>query len=421
MSQPSSLLVVSNGDPSFAQPASEQNGCAVIGATWDGAVSSFEANQPAAVIAVMSEGCDDTFMSLAASAAGLAPYVPMIRLGDSDATPENVLPCRFSDNPRILSQRLNAALRVRTLHATLLRRADPQSQAAISAVPNADFLRETTALLLGRGPSYPGLSVAIGQRMDVIGALSVEAAARHLNMRDIDGVFIGEGFGPRVIDAFLTVLSEDVRFRNLPVIITGRLAAASPVHELANLEVITGEPRAAVSRAVPLIRQHAFELRLKRELEAIDSNGLLDARTGLLTVDAFERDFAQTFSDTQDRGGHLSAARFSFDTTRTRSLIEAARMVSRLMRKMDFAALQDDGSIIAAFADTDLRAAHVITRRLASILQSTLLGGDGQPQLHPRVTLATLKANDTAAAMRERLTMSGQQSQTDLRTRLASR
>ena len=31
---------------------------------------------------------------------------------------------------------------------------------------------------------------------------------------------IGEGFSARVVDAFLTVLAEDTRFRNLPVAVT---------------------------------------------------------------------------------------------------------------------------------------------------------------------------------------------------------
>ncbi|WP_204324986.1 hypothetical protein, partial [Stenotrophomonas maltophilia] len=78
------------------------------------------------------------------------------------------------------------------------------------------------------------------QRMGVIGALSVEAAANHLNIRDIDGVIVGEGFSPRVTDAFLTVLSEDARFRHLPVIVSGNVAGIRTDYGLANLEVVRG-------------------------------------------------------------------------------------------------------------------------------------------------------------------------------------
>ena len=47
-------------------------------------------------------------------------------------------------------------------------------------------------LLIGRGAAYPALSVALGERMGVVGALSIEAAARHLNLRDLDGIVLAE-------------------------------------------------------------------------------------------------------------------------------------------------------------------------------------------------------------------------------------
>lgn len=418
MPHPSSLLIISNEPLSFAQSVAAKNGCVIVATTWDDAAAAIDEEAPAAVIAEISEGCEDVLRNIANGLLQVEPYVPLIGLGAPDEIPDNLLPGHADADERAVSQRLNAALRVRTLHATVLRRAQENET---TAQPGSDLLGEATALLLGRGPSFPGLSVAIGEQMNLVGALSVEAAARHLNIRDIDGIFIGEGFSTRMIDAFLTVLAEDVRFRNLPVIMTGRLAGASTHHDLANIEIITGEPATVVKRAAPLIRQHAFEIRLNRSLEAIESKGLLDARTGLMTPESFDRDFTQTVSDTLTRGGHLSAAQISFETDRNRACIDAARIVSRLMRKMDFAALQEDGSIIAAFAETDLRAAHVIARRLASILQSTLLGSDGHPQINPRVTLATLKANDSAAAMRERLTMTEPPAQPDLRTRLSQR
>ncbi len=83
-----------------------------------------------------------------------------------------------------------------------------------------DLVRDATVLLIGRGAAYPALSVSLGERMGVVGALSIEAAAKHLNTRDIDGIVLGEGFSTRVMAAFLIVLAEDPRFRNLPVVLT---------------------------------------------------------------------------------------------------------------------------------------------------------------------------------------------------------
>ena len=96
-----------------------------------------------------------------------------------------------------LCARLRAALRVRSLHATVMRRLVPATPMALSQI---DPARDATVLLIGRGGAYPALSVALGERTGVVGALSIEAAAKHLNVRDIDGIVLGEGFSPRVID-----------------------------------------------------------------------------------------------------------------------------------------------------------------------------------------------------------------------------
>ena len=178
--------------------------------------------------------------------------------------------------------------------------------------------------MIGRGAAYPALSVALGERMGVVGALSVEAAAKHLNTRDIDGIVLGEGFSPRVVDAFLTVLTEDARFRNLPVIVT--LEGVTPAYDLANLEVISGDPARIAANALPLIRQHAFEAHLSRTLRSIEAGGLLDPRTGLLTPAAFNRDLATAVYQTLSRGGGLSVARFAFDPHNARAQLDGARI-----------------------------------------------------------------------------------------------
>ena len=67
-------------------------------------------------------------------------------------------------------------------------------------------------------PFFPKLSVAMGERVKLVGALSVETAAKHLNARDVDGIVLGDGFSPRKVEAFLTVLAQDARFRDIPVL-----------------------------------------------------------------------------------------------------------------------------------------------------------------------------------------------------------
>ena len=122
-----------------------------------------------------------------------------------------------------------------------MRRLDDDPATRRHLPPDTDPVRDATVLLIGRGAAYPALSVSLGERMGVVGALSIEAAAKHLNARDIDGIVLGEGFSARVMDAFLTVLAEDARFRNLPVVLTSDELA--PAYDLPNLEIICRRPR----------------------------------------------------------------------------------------------------------------------------------------------------------------------------------
>lgn len=368
---------------------------------WSEAVDAVTRLGPAAVLA--GKDGDAAFRDLARTLADAAPYVPLIALDPQPPLPPNALPFTgAAASPARLIARLNAALRVRSLHATALRRL--AEGAFGTRMPQTDPLLEATVLLMGRGACYPALSVALGETMGVVGALSIEAAARHLNARELDGIVIGEGFTPRVVDAFLTVLAEDSRFRNLPVVLGG-MAGLAADYDLANLEICAGEPRAIAASALPLIRQHTFAARLGRVLKAIDAGGLLDPRTGLLTREAFHRDFAAAVAEAQARGAGLAAARITLadGAVSERMRLDAARIVARMMRQMDFATLDAGGAIVVAFADTGVRNAHAIARRMASVLKHTALGARRERRLDPHVAVTALQASDSAAALLARL------------------
>jgi len=98
-----------------------------------------------------------------------------------------------------------------------------------------------------------------------------------------------------------------------------------------------------------------------------------------------------------DRSLPLSVARFSFDTVvDERASLDAARLMTRLIRSIDFATRDEHGGILVAFTQTDLRSTHVIARRIAGTLKSAMLTPQRRDEpLTAHVTLATLKAGDT--------------------------
>ena len=397
MSQQGPILIIANGGrPAFADALEEARMFPIVDARWADAASAVTYVQPAAILA---DGQGAWRLELLArQVARRKPYLPLIVVDPAGLLPENAIPFALRNSDR-LAARLHAALRIRSLHATVLRRLTDE-WAGAATLPDVDCARDATVLLIGRGGSYPALSVALGECMGVVGAFSIEAAASHLSNRDIDGIVLGEGFTARVMHAFLTVLSEDARVRSLPIVLTSDELA--PAYELPNLEIVVGEPAHIAAQALPLIRQHALETQLTRTLRAIDADGLLDEQTGLLTLSAFDRDLVTAVKQALLEGGELSIARFAFDPGNTRARLDGARIISRLLRKTDFGALQRDDSVVVVFCDADLRAAHGIARRLSSVMRQTM-HGRRTARIEPSVKVVTLTAQDSAKSLMMRL------------------
>ena len=403
MSDQATIVAISSQQPApFATALADSNIFPVVDATWGTALEAIAQVQPAAVVATATAADMPAFEKLAAKLGARQPYNPLIAIDRVAELPGHAIPL-IGDRGQFtwLSARLRNALRIRALHATVLRRLTAENLHRFTT--NApDPLDDATVMLVGRGGSHPALSVAFGERVSLVGALSIEAAAKHLNARDLDGIIIGDGFTPRVVDAFLTVLTEDPRFRSLPVIVTTSGFARG--YDLANLETITGDADHITQLALPLVRQRAFEARLNRTLRSIESDGLVDAATGLLTPEAFDRDLATAVYHTQTRGGGLSAARFTFKDISLRAQRDAARIISRLMRKIDFGTLCADGSIVVVFAETDPRNAHMIARRLSAVMKHTMHGPKRDARNDPRVKVTGMTPDDSAKSLLARLT-----------------
>jgi hypothetical protein len=386
-------------------------GFPIIEATWTDAPAALAAIEPEAV--VLAEACPDRARVTALASflseqrkKGSGLYMPVIARTRDDGAPTvpGALAIAAGAPVERLVRRLSTALRIRNLHGTVRRRMRTLTSRGevLPELPLSDPLDEASVLVCGRGRAYPALSVAVGERVGVVGALSVESAARALNARDIDGMVIGDGFGPKIVEALLTVLAEDVRFRDLPVaVLGGHPAVVEPFAiELANLERVAESPQRLVERFLPYISQYAFGQRLKRMLKSLDAKGMLDPDTGLLVQEAFWRDLNRAVDDAEKRGTGLSIARFSFDNSDRRVSLDAARLVGRMMRQIDFACREADNSIFAVFTETDLRAAHVVARRIASVLKNTMLAPDRKRSgVEAAVTLATLKPTDSVDSL----------------------
>ena len=400
------VVVAEKPAAGLAQAFSNAGAFPIVEACWADAPAAIRSIKPAAVVLAHPDPADARAVeALTREIAAAVPLLPVVARVRDDADPAipGALPISAEAPIERLIARLSSAIRLRTLHATVLRRAQTlkTERNIIAELPPTDPLEDATVLVLGRGRSHPVLSVAVGERMGIMGALSVDSAARCLNAREIEGIVIGEGIPARGLEALYAALAEDARFREMPV---GALGSGPEPEVLPNF-VRAGDPAILIERMLPLIRLRAFEGRLKRLLQSIECKGMLDVQTGLLNVDAFGRDLTQAIDETAERGVGLSIARFGFDDAiDRRTSFDAARLLSRLMRNVDFACRQDDCSILAVFTETDLRHAHVVARRLAAVLKHTMLRpGAEQTPVSPSVTLATLKPTDTVLTLLARI------------------
>jgi GGDEF domain-containing protein len=209
-----------------------------------------------------------------------------------------------------------------------------------------------------------------------------------------------------MVQGLLAVLTQDARFRDLPIAVLGAGTVIDRFQELlVNLERVDSQPARVLDWMLPLVRLRAFEARLKRMLATLDAGGMVDPNTGLLTGDAFWCEISRAVDEAARRGAGLCVARIAFDAdTSRRASMDAARLVSRIVRNSDFACRDDDGSILVVFTDTELRAAHVVAGRIAGLLKRTMLVSERashRPQA--TVTLATLKPTDTVETLATRV------------------
>ncbi len=370
----------------------------IIEANWTDAPTAFVSVKPSAVVIAEpgpppSESSSRMLCLQIATANG--PIVPTLAFTERDQDPALpiALPADASLPVSHAIARLQSAMRVRALHATVLRRIELAAAqgGTPAALPLSDALDDATVLIAGRGPHYAALCAAMGEQVKMAGALSVEGATRLLNTQDIDGIVISDGFPARAVEAFLSMLAQEPRWRDIPVAVFGD-APPDFADSLTHIEFID-DPTRLVARMVPLVRLHAFDARLARMLTSLDAEGMIDPETGLMTRDSFWRELTKAVEEAANRSMSLSIARYSFDgVIGERAALDGARRLTRLTRTVDFACRNDDGSVLVAFTQTNLREAHGVARRIAAELKNTMTAKEA---LTANVTLATLKAGDT--------------------------
>ena len=125
----------------------------IIETTQTGLAARLAEIEPAAIVLGEPPAADlDLVVGVPNGWAGDRPYVPILATADG-TSPERLGMLICADGrPGRLTARLRAALRVRTLHATVLRRlASIEEAGRTPAMPGGDPLEDATVLVAGRG------------------------------------------------------------------------------------------------------------------------------------------------------------------------------------------------------------------------------------------------------------------------------
>jgi hypothetical protein len=404
MSLQGPILLVAERPPDDVAEALKAAGASpIIEASWADASAVFMTDKPCAIVIAEpgmppSESAARMLCLQAATASG--PTIPVIARADADQELPVPIALAADANEPIerMVARLRIAMRVRALHASVLQRIEEHGagHGDLPELPVGDPLDEATVMIVGRGPAHSAMNAAVAGRFGLLGALSAETAARHLETREIDGIVVYDG--QRNIDATLTLLAETERYRHIPVVAMGDVATDFAEH-LPQLTRGAGDARRVAGRLIPPVRQHAFEHRLRRMMAALDSGGAVDPATGLLTPGRFWHELNRSIVNSSQPGHALSIGRFTFNgILPPRVGNDRARLLARIMRESDFACRDEDGSIFVAFGQADLRSAHVMARRIAAALRNAAPPSGSQPP-SADVTLATLRDTDTLESL----------------------
>ena len=158
------VVVADSPAPDLVSALGDAGAFPVVESCWADAPSTFISVQPSAIILAQPGPASDP---KAADTLGLqirtrsGPFIPLIGRARSDASMAipGGLPIDANASATRLVERLRMALRVRALHAAVLRRIETFSSqhGTVPSMPDSDPIDDATVLVAGRGRSTRSL------------------------------------------------------------------------------------------------------------------------------------------------------------------------------------------------------------------------------------------------------------------------
>ncbi|MDP6623387.1 MAG: diguanylate cyclase [Alphaproteobacteria bacterium] len=326
---------------------------------------------------------------------------PVILIGDTAGIEQKVesfrskvadyLPANFHDTQ--LFARLQALLRINTMHEELLRRiftVEKYGVKDIEAVSPEVEVDDARVVLLGRDAAeLDTLEAALSDERVVTRLDDPFAAMEALTEKNVDGLIVATRGDDQEFFGFCTDVRHNSRLFNLPILVI----VDEGVFEADEMQLARGatEPiqRPIMAddlktRLELLIIQQRYRFAVRKvfmqSLRPVNSDGL----TGLYSHGFLHEHLASQVADAEQWQKHLAVGFFDIDlfgdvnaefgyVAGDLLLRQIGTMISGLLRAEDLSARYAGGSFVVVLPETPLQVAEIALQRIASVVRFTEL------------------------------------------------
>ena len=295
-------------------------------------------------------------------------------------------------NGRQICGRVNALVRLSTMHEELVRRLNTAAKYGVDAPPISAPPKEVadaTVLVIGATESFPVIETSLSSHAALVGALSPSTALDYMARRNFDTVIVDLDDDPAPYLEFCDAVRRNSRMYNIPIVLLAPAEIANhPAVEASEsvTDVITKplRPRELETRIVSLIKEMRFRDALRNVYKEARHMATSDGLTGLYSRGFLLEHLRDMIKDTRARGDVFSLAFLEISNINAinnafgfvvgdRIIRQVGEMMGYLVRGEDLTARYSGAQFCIILPDTTLEAAEVALNRIAGVVKCTAL------------------------------------------------
>ena len=295
-------------------------------------------------------------------------------------------------NGRQICGRVNALVRLSTMHSELVRRLNTVAKYGVDAPPISappTEVADATVLVIGATESFPVIEGSLSSHAALVGALSPSTALDYLSRRKFDTVIIDLDGDPAPYLEFCDTVRRNSRMYNIPILMLMPPETASdPTIEASQAitDILTKplRSRELETRTVSLIKEMRFRDTLRGIYKEARHLATSDGLTGLYSRGFLLEHLRDMIKDSRAQGDVFSLAFLEIANIAAinsaygfvvgdRIIRQVGEMMGYLVRGEDLTARYSGGQFCIILPDTRIEAAEVALNRIAGVVKCTAL------------------------------------------------